>query len=259
MQYIEAEIPHNEAVIYPIGDLHLSDKAFKKDSYKKLKEYVDEVEANPSARIILGGDLLNCAGRNTKTSPFEQRMSVSEEISEIVKILNPVKKKIVGAIEGNHEHRAKNEFDIDLTEVLCSKLDIPYLGTSAVVNFKVKRKQSSGGGKWRENYYLYFHHGTGGGQTLGGALNRSEKLANIVEGCDIYCIFHTHKLSTSKTDIFRANPFAKSVEKRTIHFVTCGGYMGYESYPEKFMMRPTCIGSPKIVLQGIRNEVNVHI
>jgi hypothetical protein len=256
MRYITCEIPHDEGYVIPIGDLHFADKAFKKEGYNKLREYIAFLKENENARAFLGGDIFNMAGRNTKTSPFEQRMSVNDEMNGIVDMLMPVKDKLCGAISGNHENRGKNEFDIDLVEVLCSKLGIPYLGYSGVVNYKVRRKKDNEGGQWYENYYIYYHHSTGGGSAMGGALNRTEKLQNIVEGCDMYCSFHSHKLSHAKMIIFKANPRSKKIEERTVDFLTCGGYLSYEnSYAERGMMRPVKVGSPLVKLLSNKHEI----
>lgn len=261
MHYTECEIPEKVGYVIPIGDLHFSDNSFKKESYNKLIGYIQWVQDNPSSRIVLGGDIFNCASRQSKTSPFEQRMSVSDEMKEVVALLSPVKHQIAGGLIGNHEYRAKNEFDIDLMETLCAKLDIPYMGISGVINFKVgKRRRTTKGGIWDQSYMGYFHHSTGSGSTLGGPLNRTEKLGNIVEGCDFYCSFHSHKLSTAKVNIYRPSPHSKKVEERVINFITCGGYLDYkDSYAERGMLRPVKLGSPRIRLDSIKHDIHVSL
>lgn len=259
MIYLTCEIPDKVAYIICIGDLHFADRAFREISYKKLRGYVDWVKENPNARVVLGGDLFNVATRASKTSPFEQRMSANDEMKEIVSILTPIKKQIAGAIDGNHENRAMDFLDLSLTETLCGKLDIPYMGISGVINFKVNRRNRlTKGGVWEQSYMGYFHHTTGGTGLIGSGLNRVEKLGNIVEGCDFYCGFHNHKLSVAKATIFRPSPNSKKVEERVVNFITCGGYLQYEgSYAEKGMMRPTKLGSPRIRLDG--NKLDIHV
>jgi hypothetical protein len=260
MIYFEVLIPEKVGYVLPIGDLHFSDKSFREQSYKKLTGYIDWVKKNPNARVVLGGDMFNVATRGSKTSPFDQRMSVNDEMKEIVRLLEPIKKQIVGAIDGNHEHRAEDFLDLSLTETLCGKLDIPYLGISGVINFKVGKKGSKTGGQWQQSYQIYFHHTTGGGASIGGGLNRVEKLGNIVEGADCYCGFHNHKLSMSKSTIFKPNPNSKKVEERVITHLTCGGYLQYnDSYAERGMLRPTKLGSPRIRLDGTKKDLHISI
>ncbi len=262
MIYLENEIKEKVGYILPIGDLHFGDKAFKDTSYKKLFGYRDWVAENPNSRVVLGGDLFNVATRVSKTSPFEQRMSVNDEMKEIVQILTPIKNQIVGAIDGNHENRAKEYMDLSLIEVLCGKLDIPYMGISGVINFRVGKRNITLNqhNPFRQNYKIYFHHTTGGGQTLGGGLNRVEKLGNIVEGVDCYCGFHNHKLSISKSVIYRPSLASKRMEERVITHLTCGGYLQYEgSYAEQGMLRPTKLGSPRIRLSGEKLDLHVSL
>jgi len=260
MMYLENEVPFPKAYIICVGDLHFSDESFKTKSYSKLRGYVQWVKENPESRVVLGGDLFNVATLQSKTSPFRQRMSVNDEMSCLVEILTPIKNQIAGAIEGNHEQRAKQFLDLSLIEVLCGKLDIPYLGFSGVICFKVGKKRSKAGGQWNQRYYIYFHHTTGGGATIGGGLNRVEKLGNIVEGVDCYCGFHNHKLSSSRSTIFYPNPDSKRIEERIITHVTCGGYLQYEdSYAEEKMLRPVKLGSPRIRLNGITKDLHVSL
>ncbi len=261
MIYLICEIPDRVGYILPIGDLHFSDRAFGEKSYKKLNGYIAWVKDNPNSRVVLGGDLFNVATRASKTSPFEQRMSVNEEMKEIVRLLTPIKKQIVGAIDGNHEHRAEDFFDLSLTETLCGKLDIPYMGVSGVIDFRVGRRNITERSrcKWRQNYFIYFHHTTGGGASIGGGLNRVEKLGNIVEGVDLHLGFHNHKLSISKSVIFKPNQKTQKVEEGIITHATCGGYLQYEgSYAERGMLRPTKLGSLRIRLDGGKKH-DLHV
>lgn len=260
MIYLESSIPEKVGYVIPIGDLHFSDSAFQDLSYKKLLGYRDWVIQTPNTRVVLGGDMFNVATRGSVTSPFGQRMNMNEEMNEIVEILSPIKKQIAGAIEGNHEFRALDYMDLSPTQILCGKLDIPYMGISGVIAFKVGRKRSLAGGQWHQNYYIYFHHTTGGGNTIGGGLNRVEKLGNIIEGVDCYCGFHNHKLSTSRSIIYRPNPNSKKIDERAITYLTCGGYLQYDgSYAEKGMLRPTKLGSPRIRLDAMKHDLHISL
>jgi len=96
-------IKNDVSYIIPIGDLHIGDKAFSDNSRSKLNGYLKWVKETPDARIILNGDLLNCATRQSKTSPFEQDMTLEEQITAVCEFLDPVKDRIVGAVCGNHE------------------------------------------------------------------------------------------------------------------------------------------------------------
>lgn len=261
MIYLENTIAEKVAYVIPIGDLHFGDKAFKKKSRDKLDGYVRWIRSHPEARVVLGGDLLNCASRLSKTSPFEQRMSLDDEMEIVMDILEPIKSQIAGAIEGNHEERLRDFFDLSPTKAICGRLKIPYMGMSGVIVFKVgKRTDTRTPNKFRIHYPIYFHHTTGGGSTIGGGLNRVEKLGFIMENVDCYCGFHSHKLSSSRSTIYCPNIKSKKVEEKTITHLTCGGYLEYSgSYAEKGMMRPTKLGSPRIRLDGTRKDLHCSL
>jgi hypothetical protein len=193
--------------------------------------------------------------RESKTSPFGQK---DNEYNLLVKLFYPVRKQIVGAISGNHEQRLVDFANFDIMNTFCQKLEIPYMGYSGVINFKVKREPD---GFYRHNYFVYVHHMTGGGGLQGSAINRVEKLSTIVEGCDVYCGFHTHKLVASPRDVFYPSIKNKShqLEKRRVWYVACGSFLEYpDSYAEMKMLPPQKLGSPRIRLDGGKVK-DVHI
>jgi hypothetical protein len=244
MKFISATIKADHAYLVPIGDIHLGDRAFGKVGRHKLKGYLDWVAATPNARIFLMGDVFNVAGRGTKTSPFE---SSASEYQDAVGWFRPVRDKILGVIDGNHEARIVDQFGYSPLQGFCALLEIPYCGWSAVLELKV--------GKGRTNaYYCYMHHTTGGGGSLGGALNRSVKLQDIVQGVDVYCGGHNHQLVTGVKSVYRPDPDGQRVIARKVTYVDCGSYLDYEeSYAEKGMYPPGKLGSPRLRFQGYRN------
>lgn len=262
MQYLEVEIPENVGYLIPIGCLHLGDRNFTSSSLILLKGYLNWVRDTPNARIFFLGDLFNVAGRDTRTSPFDSETDdcgIVNELEEAVKLFKPYAGQIVGAIEGNHEARLLDKYGISLTQNFCREINIAYCKWSAVVCFKIhKRSGQSNEGRWHQNYWVYFHHTTGGGATLGGKINRVEKLRNIVEGMDVYCGGHNHQLISGPQEVFYPS-FQGGIRKRRIWFVDCGSYLEWDGgYAEKGMMTPTKLGSPRIRFEGGRKR-DVHV
>jgi len=95
MTTIEAAVPEEVAYLIPIGDIHIGDKSFGAQGRSKLVGYLNWVKDHPNARIFLMGDVLNCATRSIKTSPFE---SVQGEYDEAFHIFAPFAGQILGAI-----------------------------------------------------------------------------------------------------------------------------------------------------------------
>jgi hypothetical protein len=255
MTYLTCEIDDKEcAYVIPIGDVHFGDRAFKEYGRKKLKGYLDWVMERQNARIFLNGDIFNCAGRDSKTSPFE---TDTDEYSEAIDFFAPYRQFIIGATDGNHEARFLDMFGMSPTQTFCRELKIPYCKWSAVVRFKIHRRNNDKNG-WRGNYYIYFHHTTGGGGTIGGKLNRVTKLRDIVEGIDVYYGSHNHQLAVAPQDVFYPNEHG--IQKRRIWYVDCGSYLEWQdSYAEKGMMAPAKLGSPRIRLDADVHDCHISL
>lgn len=228
----------------------------------KIRGYIDWVKERPNARIILGGDIFNCATRESKTSPFNQSTSNEDDDTDLdfaIRLFEPVKDKIAAAVIGNHEERLVDYANEDKIRALCTFLKIPYLKYSGVVIFKINQEID---GFYRHNYKIYVHHTTGGGGSQGSAINRVAKLTDIVEGCDAYLGFHSHKLAA--TPVLKYYPSIKIkdgnlMKRRRVWYVSCGSFLEYpDSYAEMKMLAPQKLGSPKLILSGGK-EHEIHV
>lgn len=237
----------SDAYLIPIGDIHLGSTAFGARGRSLLQGYLDWVKARPNARIFLMGDIFDVATRTSATPPFE---SDSSEYKRGQELFHPYRKQICGAIIGNHCLRLRNFAGYDPMAQFCSQLSVPYFGYSAVVRFNVGK----------QTYYGYFHHSTGGGGTLGSALNRAVKLQDIVQGVDFYCIGHNHNLVNGSRVVYAPNMAGTDVEERRLWYIDCGSYLDYpESYAEAMMLSPGRLGSPRIRLDGQKHDVHVSM
>lgn len=254
MDFIEVTVPSEKAYCLPVGDIHWGDKAFKTTGKGKLKGNLDWLQEHQDHAFgILMGDIYNVAGRNEKTSPFE---SDPNEYDEAVEFFRPYAPLFKGAITGNHENRMENQYGLNPLKTFCSFLNIPYLGASALVRIQVGKRPDS---NWYwQSYYLAIHHTTGGGGTLGNALNSVAKLEKVIAGCDVYAGGHNHQLVTGVRQTYC--PTTNGPQMRKVHYVSCGSYLDYQnSYAETGMMAPGKLGSPRIRLNGVRDHHDVHI
>lgn len=254
MKYIEVEIPDKVGYLIPIGDLHIGDKNFGKEGLNKLEGYLKWVKERPNARIFLNGDIFNVASRISKTSPFE---TDTDEYQKALEIFEPYKNQIIGATDGNHEARLLNDYGFSPLQAFCHQLGIPYCGWSALIRLKLGKRTD--GNRYRQNYFIYAHHTTGGGGTVGGKLNRVVKLRDIVEGVDVYLGSHNHQLAVAPQDVYYPS-CQGGIQKRRIWYVDCGSYLSWDgSYAEKGMLAPAKLGSPRIRFSGDREHHDVHV
>jgi metallophosphoesterase superfamily enzyme len=143
------EIPSDHAYLLVVSDLHVGDKAFGKESRAKLRGLLEWVKETPNARIILNGDLLNTATRMSKTSPFEQDMTLEEQVNTVARFFEPVKDRIIGAVCGNHEKRIMDFAGYDPTLSILTLLGLSpselYFKHCGVIKVKVGRRPRPGG------------------------------------------------------------------------------------------------------------------
>lgn len=256
-------IPDDHAYILVIGDLHMGDKAFGKESRRKLDGYLKWVQDHPNARIFLNGDMVNTATRDSKSSPFEQDQTLEEQVNKVADIFRPVKDQIIGAVMGNHERRIVDFAGFDPTISILSLMgcDVQniYYKHCAVLKVGVGKRSERDGPK--HAYTMVFHHTTGGGGTTGAKINRVEKMrSSTVSNADVYCGSHNHNLIASIQVSNEFNPYNNSFTPRKQTFVSCGGYLEWNnSYAEAMQLPPAKLGSPRIRLEGKKDEKDVHI
>ncbi len=249
MKFLTCKFPKKatHAYLVPIGDIHLGSTAFGEKGRKLLQGYLDWVKAEPLARIFLMGDIFDVATRTSPTSPFE---SSSSEYAYGIELFRPYAKQIIGAVRGNHCQRLLNHAGYDPMAQFCTTLNIPYMGLSSVLKIEVGQ----------ERYYGYIHHSTGGGGTLGSALNRAVKLQDIVQGVDFYCIGHNHQLVNGSRTVYRPNQDGTDIEEQRLWYIDCGSFLDYpESYAEMMMLSPGKLGSPRIRFNGKKHDVHVSM
>lgn len=255
MKYLEISIPEKVGFCLPVGDIHLGDKAFSKEGEQKLINYLKWANDHPNSRILLMGDIFNVNTRESPGSPFDQE---SNEFQRAIKIFEPYQEQIIGGLIGNHCKRLVNYADVNLMQMFCLALKIPYLGISAIIRFKVNKRPNSN--RYRENYFAYIHHSYGGGATIGSKMNRVAKLREIVEGVDMYLSGHNHMLGAVPMDVYKPSLQGRKVERRRIWFVDTGSYLSYpDSYAEEKMLPPSKLGSPRIRMSGDKHDIHVSL
>lgn len=88
--------------LVPFGDLHYGDKSC---NWNKAQKMIDWIDSEKNTRVILMGDLINSA---TKTSVgaalFDENKHGQDQLDFMIDALKPIKKKIYGALVGNHPY-----------------------------------------------------------------------------------------------------------------------------------------------------------
>lgn len=251
--------------VYPIGDIHWESSLC---SHEKFDEWCNERRkdiAEGKKVYFLGmGDYADFASTSERVkldSPTMHEGTVEDNLQalaqhrsdQILKKLDfMTKENTIGLLEGNHYFVLKG--NITTTQYMCSQRSLNYLGLTAYIRIVFENKAHG------ESIALktFWHHGRGGGRTLGASVKHVADLSDIFPSCDIYGMGDDHKkwtYSTSRLDEGRSldihgKPIVK--EKPTL-LVRTGGFLrgyvpGKESYIAKKAFPPTGLGTVMITL-----------
>jgi hypothetical protein len=183
--------PANRVTLAPAADIHWphTDPGLLEQWVKRIGQ--DHVYG------LLVGDTFEFARTTVRKkmlgvledgSREEQESMVRDSILKLVHILEPVKHKILCAVEGNHGFQFSN--DTTSEQQLCGELGIPYLNWMGFVRLNIPTRRSNRSGRI---LILYLHHSAGGApRTLGTDVAGLLK-ADAVAVADIVMAGHTHE------------------------------------------------------------------
>ena len=108
-----------EIIIVPISDTHDSD-AFADEKY--VNERIAFIKETPNAFALLNGDLMNMATKNSASDSYADKYGPDAQLDRCVERYYPIRDKILGITEGNHERRVAKETGIQVTKRFAREL-----------------------------------------------------------------------------------------------------------------------------------------
>lgn len=240
------------ARIHILSDLHIGDAH---SDIHAISSRLEAIKADPRALVILNGDIMNTATKNSVSDIYSETMKPMEAIDCAVRMFTPIADKIIGADTGNHEARVYKQDGIDVMRMVCRELGVEQVyspnGVLIFLRFGSKPKKELAGGKkfgsW--TYSIYATHGTGCGRKEGGKAVRLADLAAIVDA-DIYIHSHTHLPMVMKQGFFRTDIQNQKVRCVDKLFVNDASSTTYGGYGQTFCFKPSSQSSPVIHLRG---------
>lgn len=259
MHTVKVDFPAewDHATIYPLADLHIGDPHALSGL---IGERFSMIEKDPNGLVILNGDLLNTALKNSVSDVYSEKLSPMAQITRLVEILEPIKDKIIGATTGNHENRVYRMDGVDIMRLVCRELGIEerYDPCGVLIFLRFGRKRSHHGGEMLQCYTIYSTHGSGGGRKEGAKAIRLADMASIIDA-DIYVHSHTHLPLTMKQSYFRVNPGNCSTAMIDRLFVNTGACLDYGGYGQAQEFKPSSPTMPIITLSGTHKRMNASI
>jgi len=223
--------------ILNLGDIHLGDHNCDKKLLEKAIEYIFD---NDDAYWLSTGDILNCATTHSVSSGYDSD-SLNVEYNEAISLLSPISDKCLGIVSSNHHYRVEKDTGLNLDEVMCTALNVPYLRDSAVICITVDRC----------SYYAAMAHSTGGGRTQGAKANACKKLDQLYQGCDIYLTGHTHAYNTFVSTQTVVDRKRNKLTDICSYYNSTGHFLDWkDSYAERMMLPSMPKGCTEVCLEG---------
>jgi UDP-2,3-diacylglucosamine pyrophosphatase LpxH len=233
--------------IVPISDIHLGNKGCNIEKFEQALNLINET---PDCYTILMGDQTETA---TKTSVglgmFEEDFDLTDQIKVLKEVLKPLADngKILGMLTGNHEMRVSYMVKLNPAELICEKLNVPYLGYQGYILAKVGEQK----------YHIFASHGSSFGGSPAGKIMAARQLSKIADA-DIYLSGHTHAKLHDQEKLFRINEETGTVEPIVKHYIVCGSFLEYwGTYPEMKALAPSFTGVTAIRLEAANKYVQV--
>lgn len=191
--------------IHPLGDVHIG---ALNCGEKQFRRVVKMIEDDPNAYWFGGGDMLDSviiqdqkrfdpnslpswmlSGSSTSIRKSLRDILAAQK-RRFLDIVDPIKHKCIGLMEGNHEYSIMKHHNRDLMGELCDELDTVNLTDCCFVRFKFEREKGNGLND-SVTVRMFAAHGCGGGRTSGSEPNHLARLASD-KVCELVLRGHSH-------------------------------------------------------------------
>ena len=250
----------NKITIVPAGDVH---RGNPNCAWQKFIRFLQWAEKEKDLYVILMGDLLDTIlATDKRYDAGSKHIPLLEAIEQMYRVLKPLadKGKILGMHIGNHEYKMVASGVGNPIDDLCVRLNVKYLGYSALTRILVRRKESKTG-----SLTIFSHHGWFSGRKRGSKINNLEDLSMNWDA-DLYLVAHSHDLFSSK------RIFTTFHGQKVRAFVSTGAFLktadwGTCSYSERAGYPPQKLGVARIEwepfrttrVENGRQEGDIHI
>lgn len=233
------------------SDWHIGDKNC---DLEMIKELIERVRGEETSYVILNGDLMNIATKNSVSDIYNESLTPMEQLEICVELLKPIKDRILLITEGNHERRIAKESGINLTKLLAIQLGLEdrYSPSSALLFLRLGelgRKATGKDCKRQVCYTIYVTHGTRGGRSGGSKINALLQMASIIDA-DIYIHSHTHLGAVIRENFFRTDVRNSTIAQVEKLFINTSSALDYGGYGEIGEYKPTSKVTPTLILRG---------
>lgn len=270
MQIITKELPLNHELVLT-SDWHIGSVLADED---RIRAVIDYVASGKHRYVCLGGDLIEGITSDDKRFHFQTTKEpfAIRQARYVVDMLQPIKKKILFSLLGNHCVALQRFGDLQ-EEIICHELQIPYGTYETVFVANNNRKRQ---------YAMFYTHGfrtihSRAGRQMRQEASMKEMLVSRLENkmsVELMAMGHTHKLiAVEPTERLYVAPrladdgewslkqgYTADVHEDWIHpdhrwYANTGSMlklyaMGTSGYASRFGYDPTELGCVKVFVEG---------
>jgi len=263
--------------IEPISDIHVGARFHDK---KKLAEVVARIRDDPLRYTFIMGDIFDCTDPDNKFFDMRTRDNdlpeLEDQFNYILKVLLPIRHKILGVHTGNHDERQRKRHFDDVVGRLVSALNaecpeslnipklerpIKYLGYMAITRLTFVAVSENGKEHVDSSFDIFTAHGGYSGRRVGGNLNSNEDIANNFSA-DVYLTGHTHQVAIHKKEKIAMDQFGH-LQKVVKIFGVCGSFAqpyneNFITYPEYKILPASRVGTITISIDPYNRKLQAH-
>ena len=234
-----------------LSDLHIGDELC---NLKLIKRVLEEVKNSDNTFIILNGDLMNNATKNSVSDVYSEKLTPMEQIIKLVELLEPIKDRILVIHPGNHEARTYKDDGIDIIQIVAKQLGIEdrysngwwYLYLTLGMGEKGRPVM----------YTITGVHGYGGGRKNGGKINNLVEMGDKVIA-DIYIMGHTHTPIMTRNTIYTPDFQHRTLVKRDKYYLMTNSFLEYGGYSEMYGFTPSTTEHQELILDGKKKLIKM--
>ena len=237
--------------VLSLSDLHIGDELC---NLKLIKRVLEEVKSSDNTFIILNGDLMNNATKNSVSDVYSEKLTPMEQIIKLVELLEPIKDRILVIHPGNHEARTYKDDGIDIIQIVAKQLGIEdrysngwwYLYLTLGMGEKGRPVM----------YTITGVHGYGGGRKNGGKINNLVEMGDKVIA-DIYIMGHTHTPIMTRNTIYTPDFQHRTLVKRDKYYLMTNSFLEYGGYGEMYGFTPSTTEHQELILDGKKKLIKM--
>ena len=241
--------------LHCFADLHLGDLLV---DGQHLMDRIKRCEETERCAVILNGDLMNNATRNSISDTYSEVIPPMRQIERCCELFSKLaeQKKIIAITTGNHERRTDKDSNIDLTEIVAAQLGLSdrFSKGSALIFLRFGESRENGRHHRKQLYTVFCSHGSGGGSLIGGKASRLVNLASICDA-DIFYHSHTHEPMIIRQGFVRLSTSTNSVLYVDRLFINTASELSYGGYGEVKGMRVASKETPVVYLSGTKRNM----